>query len=67
MAAMVFGQAQERSLRRRIVWAEAVKRFFPQVEIRQAWGHYVVVFDNVAYDSDAWRDGGLDPKESSPH
>jgi hypothetical protein len=34
------------------VWAKAVKRKAPFVEISQWHGHWFVVYDGVAYDSD---------------
>jgi hypothetical protein len=39
------------------VWAKAVKRKAPFVEIREWIGHWFVVFDGVAYDSDTLEEG----------
>jgi hypothetical protein len=43
------------------VWAKAVKRKAPFVEIRECAGHWFVVFDGVAYDSDASEEGFSPP------
>jgi hypothetical protein len=40
-------------------WAKAVHRLFPAAEIHQKHGHYFVVYDEVAYDSDSWFSGGF--------
>jgi hypothetical protein len=41
------------------IWAKAVKRSFPAVEVREKWGHWFVIYRGVAYDSDTWSDGGF--------
>ena len=43
------------------VWAKAVKRKAPFVEIREWMGHWFVVFDGVAYDSDTSEQGFQPP------
>jgi hypothetical protein len=42
------------------VWAKAVKRKAPFVDIREWQGHSFVVYDEVAYDSDT-SDEGFEP------
>jgi hypothetical protein len=42
------------------VWAKAVKRKAQFVEIRHSSGHWFVVYDGVAYDSDT-SDEGFNP------
>jgi hypothetical protein len=44
------------------VWANAVKRKAQFVEVRQAHGHWFVVYDGAAYDSDT-SDEGFEPPE----
>ncbi len=44
------------------VWAYAVWRKARFVEVRQWNGHWLVLFDGVAYDSDT-REQGFDPPE----
>ena len=39
------------------VWAKAVKKKAPFVEVRERMGHWFVVFDGVAYDSDTAEEG----------
>jgi hypothetical protein len=41
-------------------WAWAVKKRAPFVEVRERDGHYFVVYDGVAYDSDK-TEGGFEP------
>jgi|CZKR01.1.fsa_nt_gi hypothetical protein len=43
------------------VWAKSVKRNAEFVEVRQSQGHWFVVYDGVAYDSDT--EEGFDPPE----
>lgn len=42
------------------VWAKAVKRKAPFVEVREKHGHWFVVYDGVAYDCDTSEEG-FDP------
>jgi len=44
------------------VWARAVKRKADFVEVRQWLGHWFVVYDGVAYDSDTPEDGFAPPE-----
>jgi hypothetical protein len=44
------------------VWALAVKRNARFVEVREALGHWFVVYDGVAYDSDTTEEG-FEPPE----
>jgi hypothetical protein len=45
------------------VWAGAVKRSFPAVEVKQKYGHWFVIYDGGAYDSDACFEGGFSPPD----
>jgi hypothetical protein len=44
------------------VWAKSVKRNATFVEVRQCLGHWFVVYDGVAYDSDTTEEG-FEPPE----
>ena len=44
------------------VWALAVRRSARFVEIRQSQGHWFVVYDGVAYDSDTTEHGFAPPE-----
>lgn len=44
------------------VWAEAVKRRAPFVEVRQWQGHWFVEYGGVAYDSDTADQGSAVPE-----
>lgn len=38
------------------IWVKAVKKIAPFVEVREWQGHWFVVYDEVAYDSDTTED-----------
>jgi hypothetical protein len=44
------------------VWAKAVKKKAPFVDIREWQGHTFIVYDGIAYDSDT-SDEGFEPPE----
>jgi hypothetical protein len=39
------------------IWAKHVKKMAPFVEVLEKYGHWFVVYDGVAYDSDTTEDG----------